>query len=88
MAGHISLSESWLSTKFREEVGVGLTDYINMTRIEAARRILQTTDDMIYEIAERCGFTSSQYFSKVFKSIVGITPNRYRKEQASHGEAT
>ena len=88
VAGHISLSESWLSTKFREEVGVGLTDYINMTRIEAARRILQTTDDMIYEIAERCGFTSSQYFSKVFKSIVGITPNRYRKEQASHGEAT
>lgn len=79
MAGNINISTSWLSTKFKEEVGIGVSDFINNVRIEHAKKMLDEKDYMVYEVSEQVGFTSSQYFSKIFKDFVGVTPNRYRK---------
>ena len=75
----VGFSEAWLSTKFKDEVGIGVSDYINSVRITNAKKMLLDPDIMIYEVSEQCGFTSSQYFSKVFKGLVGVTPNRYQK---------
>ena len=74
----VNLSTSWLSTKFKEEVGTGINEYICTMRIEKAKEILSDTDDMAYEVSEKVGFTSSQYFSRVFKELVGVTPNKFR----------
>ncbi|MDO4619271.1 MAG: response regulator [Lachnospiraceae bacterium] len=82
VSGKVGLSESWLSTKFKDEVGMSVSDYINGIRVENAKRMLEESDLMIYEVSDQCGFTSNQYFSKVFKAIVGSTPNRYRKEHS------
>jgi two-component system, response regulator YesN len=79
VAGNINISTSWLSTKFKEEVGIGVSDFINNVRIEHAKKMLDEKDYMVYEVSEQVGFTSSQYFSKIFKDFVGVTPNRYRK---------
>lgn len=83
VANEIMISASWLSTKFKEEVGIGVSDYINNIRINQAKNIMERDDCMIYEISEKVGFTSSQYFSKIFKENVGLTPNQYRRNMVS-----
>lgn len=80
VAKHVNISPSWLSTKFKEEVGTGINDFINSVRIENAKKLFESGDYMVYEVSERVGYTSSQYFSKIFKDFTGITPNRYRRE--------
>lgn len=78
-AKHVHISISWLSTKFKEEVGIGVNDFINSVRIENAKKLFEQDDYMVYEVSEKVGFTSSQYFSKIFKEITGMTPNKYRR---------
>lgn len=79
VARYVNLSSSWLSTKFKEEVGVGVSDYVNSIRVQKAKQLFDQEDYMIYEVAEKVGFTSSQYFSKIFKQLTGVTPNEYKR---------
>ncbi len=79
VASHVNITASWLSTRFKEEVGIGVSDFINNVRIEKAKKMLGQREDMIYEVSEKAGFTSGQYFSKIFKEFVGVTPNQYRR---------
>ena len=81
IAKQVGLSNSYFSTKFKEEVGTGITDYINTVRIQHAKKMLDEETYMIYEVAEKTGFGSSQYFSKIFKQITGLTPNEYKRKK-------
>ena len=60
-------------------MGVGISDYLNNLRIQKAKQLFDEQDYMIYEVAGKVGFASSQYFSKIFKQITGVTPNEYRR---------
>lgn len=80
IANHVNLSSSWLSTKFKDEVGMGINDFLNNLRIQKSMQLFEKDDYMIYEVAEKVGFTSSQYFSKIFKQITGVTPNEYKRK--------
>lgn len=73
----LSLSPSHLSKSFKSVTGVGIKEYIKISRIEAAKSLLVTTELSITEIAIKCGFNDSNYFAAVFKKLVGITPKRY-----------
>ena len=53
-------------------------EYIQHKRLLKAAELLSATDALITEIALDCGFSSSSYFSKQFKSLVGATPTQYR----------
>lgn len=86
VAKQVNLSVSWLSTKFKEEVGVGISDYLNNIRIQKAKQLFDEQDYMIYEVAGKVGFASSQYFSKIFKQITGVTPNEYRRMNRTNQE--
>lgn len=81
VAKAVNLSAPWLSTKFKSEVGVSVNDYINQVRIAWAKKMFDEKEYMVYEVSEKTGFTSSQYFSKIFKEYVGITPNQYRRKK-------
>lgn len=72
-----SMSPSYLSRFFKKATGVGLNEYINITRITAAERLLSTTDLSITQIANDCGFNDSNYFAAVFKKLNGITPKKF-----------
>lgn len=80
VAKAVNLSAPWLSTKFKSEVGVSVNDYINQVRIAWAKKMFDEKEYMVYEVS-KTGFTSSQYFSKIFKEYVGITPNQYRRKK-------
>ncbi len=55
-------------------------DYLIAYRVRTAKKLLETTDHSITEIALACGFNSNSYFTKLFHRITGKTPNAYRKE--------
>lgn len=69
----------YLSAVFRKETGKTLSCYILERRIEYAEYLLSTTDLQIQTISLHCGIMDAQYFSKLFKRLVGTTPMQYRK---------
>lgn len=71
------VSTSHLSRLFKSITGVGINEYINISRITAAEKMLLSTDISVTEIATECGFNDSSYFSHVFKKLKGITPKKY-----------
>lgn len=61
------LSASHLRRKFREELGIALGDYLAERRLNAARRLLEETDEPVGRIAAACGYDSIYSFSRFFR---------------------
>jgi len=80
LAEKVEVSRSYLSFLFKEELGINFTHYLTNVRIENAKSLLTGSNLKIYEIADKVGFDSPYYFSKVFKDICGITCKDYRRQ--------
>lgn len=80
-AKRLSVSDSYLSNRFVKETGMNFVEYVNQVRIQYARMLLVQLQLPIQRIAELCGFTSSNYFARVFRQIEGETPREYRKKR-------
>lgn len=78
VARHVGLSRTYLSSLFEKETGTGYSEYLNGLRIREAQRLLKSSSLKIYEIGDRCGFNSVEYFSRIFRRVVGVTPAAYR----------
>lgn len=85
VSDYVDLSPAYFSAIFSKETGGHVNDYINATRIRAAKRLLLTSNDKVVTIAERLGFSSSSYFNNVFKRYVGVTPKQYRDSGGKAG---
>lgn len=72
------INASYLSALFRRETGETVTDFVNRKRVELAVHLLTTTALQVQTVAQHCGFADVQYFSKVFKKIIGETPRALR----------
>lgn len=79
MAKHLNTNASYLSTQFKKITGISYTEYVQKRRIERAVLLLNTTSLQIQTIAQYCGITDLNYFSKLFKKHVHSTPSTYRK---------
>lgn len=79
LAKYCSVTENYLSSAFHKKLGKTIIEYINEIRIEHSIILLNTTKASIQQIAEQCGFTNSNYYSRIFKKYKGITPLSYRK---------
>ncbi|MCC8045744.1 MAG: helix-turn-helix domain-containing protein [Clostridiales bacterium] len=77
----LSVNASYLSTLFKKEVGVPLTEYVNRSRIRHAQALLLGTDLPIKTIAQQCGIADIYYFSRLFKRITGTTPKAFRESK-------
>jgi len=64
---------------FSETLDTAPMEYLNRHRIGTACRALTETTDSVGKIAEECGFSSSGYFGKVFRSMMGCSPSQYRR---------
>lgn len=80
LADYCHISKNYLSSLFHKEVKLSLSDYLKRFRIDKACNLLSNKNLSILEISERCGFQSSDYFSKVFREIKNETPTQYRKK--------
>lgn len=74
-----AVNKNYLSTRFHKEVGMTVTDYINLTRVRRSLKLLSGTTLSMSEIAERCGFTDANYYARTFRKIHGTTPTEYRR---------
>ena len=79
------VSANYLGRMFKKEVGTSVADYINNQRLEWVMEQLEKTERPAKEIAENCGFVSTNYFYTFFKKKTGVTPQAYR-EMAAVGE--
>ena len=79
VADYVNKSKNYFSYLFKKEMGTSFVDYLNQLRIEQAKKLLESTDELTYIISERVGFSDYKYFSSVFKKIVGVSPTQFRK---------
>lgn len=76
----LNVNASYLSSLFKKETGMTLTDYVNRKRVENAVFLLNSTNMQIQGIAQFCGIPDVNYFTKIFKKNIGKTPKEYRGE--------
>lgn len=80
VADAVGLSEGYLRKWFKKEVGITIVDYLTHYRIIKAKQLMKIECNKIIDICTKTGFTSSQYFSYVFKKAEGMTPSDYMKK--------
>ncbi|AOV07453.1 helix-turn-helix domain-containing protein [Sporosarcina ureilytica] len=78
IADKVDLSPNYLSAIFKQTTGTSFIEYLTNLRVEKAKEKLQDLNLAVSEIAESVGYSSSQYFSRVFKRNTGMTPSAYR----------
>ena len=78
VARQVYRSPEYFSRQFKEEVGENFSVYLTLYRLDRAQELLLNTDLRITEIAERVGYTTPGYFSRLYKKYKGHTPERER----------
>lgn len=76
---HVPVGRRWLERQFVRQLGRTPHDEIIRVRMEMARRLLLESDESLKEIAQRCGFSAVQNFTRAFHQVMGITPAAYRR---------
>ncbi len=80
MASATATSRSSLNRRMKTLLGVTPADFLREARMKLATQQLLTTSKSINDIAYSCGFSDPKYFSKCFKSSLGISPSEYRTQ--------
>jgi AraC family transcriptional regulator len=77
------LSPNYFAEMFRQTTGFTPHQYVCHRRVDRARQLLTDADLPLVEVAYRCGFTGQSQFTTVFLRFTGITPGRFRSENAT-----
>lgn len=86
IADTLLLSAPYLGRIYHQQSGQSIPDSISRFRVEKACTLLSETDEPIEAVASHVGFSSKTYFHRVFKKLVGTTPNTYRATRRSTPE--
>ncbi len=87
VARRCGVNPTYFSTLFKELTGTTFSRYVNQERIRKARRLLETSEQPVGEVARKVGFSDPSYFSLVFRDHTKMTPGRFResaRERRSH----
>ncbi len=79
LAARMSLSERHFARVFRKETGTTPADYVEAARVEAARRLLEGTDQPLEQVAKASGLRSVETLHRAFRKQIGTTPASYRR---------
>lgn len=78
VAKQINVNPSYLSRVFKQETQMNFVNYLIGLRINKAKLLLENKQLKVYEIAERVGYHNYSYFSRMFRKVVGVSPEEYR----------
>lgn len=78
LADRLYLSKNYLGELFKQETGISVAEFVNRAKVRRAGVLLLETDLKWYEIAIKLGFNNFEYFTKIFKKKMGVTPQNYR----------
>lgn len=82
IANMLTKSSAYLCMVFKKAYGHTITDYLNLTRVREAKRLLDGSDFKMYDVAYETGFSTENYFAKVFKKYENVTPTEYRERES------
>ena len=74
------MSEVYLRKLFRARYGISPSKYLVSVRLKNAKKLMKYQFQTLEECAQQSGFSSLQYFCRLFKKETGISPGKYRKE--------
>jgi len=86
IAQDLGLSSYYISHTFKNKVGYGINDYVNLLRVGRAQKLLRTTAKPIIDIALECGFETQRHFNRVFLQLIGCTPTQFRAGNEGNGQ--
>ena len=81
VASRFGLSLDTVSSRVRAVTGRTFIEYLHLCRLDQARRLLESTELNISQVAARVGFSTPQHFSRVFRKHTGGSPARYRLQE-------
>jgi AraC-like DNA-binding protein len=87
LGNDLKYNKKYLSTVFKRHVGVGIVDYLHTVRIQHACTMLKQGFTSVSDVALRCGYPDAQYFSKVFKRRMNLSPREYMASVKNEGTA-
>ncbi len=73
-----------LTKHFKEEFGITIMDYVTEKRMKLASKMLIEGSYSVHEIAEKCGFSDSEYFSRCFKGYYGKSPLAWKNQNRTN----
>jgi transcriptional regulator GlxA family with amidase domain len=79
LAQRAAMSVRTFARAFSREVGTTPAVFVQRSRVEAARRLLETTDRTVDDIARACGFGTVETMHRAFQRVVRTTPGQYRR---------
>ncbi|MNK32258.1 Arabinose operon regulatory protein [compost metagenome] len=85
MAKAVGISKFHLTREFEKKLGMTPNRYLTEVRLEKAAQLLASSPDMKLEVvAQKAGFTCANYFGKVFKKNMGVSPTEFRSNNTTY----
>ena len=81
VANYIGVHRSYLTSIFKNKMGVSPQEYLMQCRMKTACTLLEETCLSVQEVGQRIGYDNSLTFSKVFKTYYGVSPKYYRQKK-------
>ncbi|MBD3948551.1 helix-turn-helix domain-containing protein [Tuanshanicoccus lijuaniae] len=78
LASQLFVTEQYLSKVFKEQNGIGVSEYLIKQRLAKVRQLLIETEDNVTDIAFATGFSNINSFNRIFKKYQGLTPTEFR----------
>ena len=76
---NLELTKDYIGKIFKAQTKITVNEYIQRMKIGYSKKIIKSESFKLYEICEKIGYSSTDYFTKMFKKYTGETPSEYRK---------
>ena len=77
LSSYVQVSKAHLSAQFKKETEMTFREYLTRIRVDEAKKILLNTNLKVYEVSELVGYPNVEHFSRIFKKVTNMTPNRF-----------
>lgn len=77
LSSYLQYNKKYISYIFKKTMGIGVIAYLNQIRIQHACTLIRQGLTDVGDIAAQCGYTDSQYFSRLFRERIGMPPGKY-----------
>ena len=83
LADSMGMGRSMFYRKIKSILSVSPIDFVKDMRVKRSVQLLESGEYTVSEVAYMCGFSSPQYFSRVFKAAMGCTPTEYKENHST-----